>query len=175
MKLDATLALKSQGFPVSFTCQTAMADLTVGSEKVTFTAPLALQGEVLFTGDEFWVSGTLRTAYEAVCGRCLDPFVTELELPFREEFARVADEEKPERYLFEGDTIDLAEMVNDLVVLSIPMRHVCREDCRGLCPVCGTNLNKNSCSCSADEEDSADLRNPFSALKALLHDENEEV
>lgn len=175
MKLDVTLALKSQGLPVAFSCQTTMPELTVGSEQVRFSGPVTLQGEYLFTGDEFWVSGALHTSYEAVCGRCLEPFSAKLELSFREEFARTPGEEEKERYLFEGDLMDLQPMVDDLLVLNIPLRHLCREDCRGLCPVCGANLNKTSCSCSADEEDSVELRNPFSALKALLHDENEEV
>jgi uncharacterized protein len=50
-----------------------------------------------------------------------------------------------------GDTIDLSDIVREQVYLSLPMRSICKESCRGLCPVCGANLNESSCLCRKPE------------------------
>lgn len=175
MKLDATLALKSQNLSVPFSCETQMERLELAGEAVDFLTPIRISGTYLFAEDTYFVNGTLQTSYRAICGRCLESFTVPLKLSFTEEFVRKPNEEKPDQYVFEGDTIDLTDMVNDLVVLNIPIRHICREDCRGLCPICGANLNTTACSCSADGDGGVETRHPFEALKALLHDENEEV
>ncbi|MDD4796733.1 MAG: DUF177 domain-containing protein [Eubacteriales bacterium] len=177
MKLDATLALKSQNLSVPFSCSTQMGRLELSGEVVDFEEPVHISGSYLFADDTYFITGTLKSHYRACCGRCLESFVVPLELSFAEEFVRRADDEKPDQYVFEGDIIDLTEMVDDLVVLNIPIRHICREDCRGLCPVCGTNRNITACGCATDEEGDAQAgaRRPFEALAALLHDENEEV
>lgn len=172
MKLDVTAALKSRDLPVKFTCSVPLGRVSVGGETVEFTSAVVIKGELSFAGEEFWVRGGLSGQYTACCARCTEELSTPLVVEFEEEFARQADEEKPDRYLFEGDTIDLHAMLDDLVTLNIPMRHLCREDCRGLCPVCGSNLNQHICNCIVEEELPA---NPFDALKGLLDDENEEV
>jgi uncharacterized protein len=61
---------------------------------------------------------------------------------------------------FSGDGVNLADVVREQVLLSVPMKIVCRPDCRGLCPVCGENRNDKECDCSLQYEDS-----PFAFLK----------
>ncbi len=58
-----------------------------------------------------------------------------------------------EGYRLEGDELDLNPMVNDQVLLSLPIKHLCREDCRGLCSFCGSNLNLASCDCHEEALD----------------------
>jgi uncharacterized protein len=50
-----------------------------------------------------------------------------------------------------GDAVDLSDMVREQIYLSLPVRSICKESCRGLCPVCGANLNETSCSCGKAE------------------------
>ena len=63
---------------------------------------------------------------------------------------------------YENDAIDLGQLMREQVYLSLPMKPLCRDDCRGLCPVCGTNLNLSVCHCAREWDDPR-----FAALKAL--------
>jgi uncharacterized protein len=104
------------------------------------------------------VSGRLQARVQLECGRCLDPFDRELDeridwayLPQGadrgdEEEVHLSDRDLVVAY-YEHDQIDLGEMVRQQLVLSLSMKRLCRENCRGLCPQCGANLNTTSCSC----------------------------
>lgn len=64
---------------------------------------------------------------------------------------------------YEGDRIDLGDVIRENVLLDAPMQHICREDCAGLCPRCGRNLNEGACGCAAEEH-----KGSFEALKAIV-------
>ena len=109
--------------------------------------------------------GRLRAPLGLHCGRCLEPFVKELDedldlffMPHGTE--PDADEEEQEVELsdrdmvvayYDDDRIDLGEMVREQMLLALPLRRLCREDCRGLCPSCGVNRNTGSCECQPTE------------------------
>ena len=139
-------------------------DITVACTKVRGRA---LEDEGVYT-----VEGTVEAAYQTSCARCLAPVDALLEFDFSEEFARREDENEPDRYLFVGQSLDLSQMVEDAVALNMPLRNLCRPDCAGLCPVCGTDRNESSCDCEVAEDP---RRNPFAVLVAKLREENEEV
>lgn len=90
------------------------------------------------------VSGTARSRIEGECVRCLDPFVGVVEVEFRELYGypdRVLDGERGEAELVvDDDLIDLEQAVRNAVVLALPQAPLCRDDCSGLCPECGTRL-----------------------------------
>jgi uncharacterized protein len=90
------------------------------------------------------------------CGRCLQDFPGEAHFRFDEEFFPLVDIETgahltppdDDRFTIdEHHTLDLTEAVRQYVILERPLTPVCREDCRGLCPQCGANLNERTCSC----------------------------
>ena len=109
--------------------------------------------------------GRLQARLGLHCGRCLEPFVKELDeeldLFFMPHGAEAdAEEEEQEVELsdrdmvvayYEDDRIDLGEMVREQMLLALPLRRLCREDCRGLCPSCGTNRNTGTCQCQPAE------------------------
>jgi uncharacterized protein len=87
-----------------------------------------------------WVKGTVSGRYQAECRRCL----AEVDRPFRFEAAelyRPAGEAWEEGYVIKETSLDLGPLVRDTVLLNLPHDPVCRDDCAGLCPVCGRNLN----------------------------------
>ena len=86
------------------------------------------------------------------------------------QYARQINPEDPDLYSFEGSKADLTDAVRDALLLELPYRFLCSEDCKGLCPSCGVNLNLGSCTC----QEGAEVTNPFSALKAIVQN-NEEV
>ena len=112
------------------------------------------------------VTGTARVHVEGECVRCLDPVTSEQEVRVQELYLypdQDVDDEEAER--LEGDLIDLEPLLRDAVVLGLPFRPVCRDDCPGLCPECGARL--------ADDPDhrheQGDPR--WAALSALRSDE----
>lgn len=97
------------------------------------------------------VSGTVETAVEAVCSRCLAPTMQQVEVSIAEEFCHDAEEDG---FVISAEgEIDLGEAVRQYVVLATPMKPLCRRDCAGLCATCGKNLNLGPCDCPPREVD----------------------
>ncbi len=114
--------------------------------------------------DTIAVSGKLQARLGLVCGRCLEPYHQGVDqklelflLPHREGQEEEDEVELSERDMVVGyyrdRVIDLGELVREQFVLGIPMKRVCREACKGLCPRCGINKNRESCECTAEEHE----------------------
>ncbi|NMP22983.1 YceD family protein [Sulfobacillus harzensis] len=99
------------------------------------------------------VSGTVEA--DAVCSRCAEPFHIVLPFEATEEFRDEPgpDDESLDYWRFTGDKIQLDKMVSDAAGVSFPIALLCRPDCRGLCPTCGTNLNESDCDCAPATDD----------------------
>jgi uncharacterized protein len=118
------------------------------------------------------VAGTVEAPWEGECRRCLKPVegravvaVRELYQPRAER--RAADPDDEETYPLEGDQLDLGPLARDAVLLELPQAPLCREDCAGLCPTCGADLNAGPCDCPPPVGDPR-----WSALDALRADPN---
>ena len=118
--------------------------------------------------DALLLEGSAETTLELVCDRCLKPFRQEMHLPVSILLAEtLEDEENDEIVLLDNGEVDLDEVFTTAAVLNMDAKHVCSEDCKGLCPTCGADLNEGSCGCKPE-------RDPrFAALAQLLDKENE--
>lgn len=97
-------------------------------------------------------TGTVRAPWVGVCRRCAIAVGGELVVSVRERFVEAARAprgvpEDDEAYAIVDDELDLRPMVRDLLVLELPLAPLCRDDCRGLCPTCGADLNEGDCAC----------------------------
>ena len=150
-----------------------------GSAKYKFSVPgddidletpgVQLMGDVRVTCEvtrhiiETVVTGTVETAAEIDCTRCLKPVSQELDIPFEVSFVApdafpTAEEVKLNESdlgvdVFQGEQIDLKEVTREQILLNLPDQVICSEDCKGLCERCGTNLNMGECSCDEDDID----------------------
>lgn len=123
--------------------------------------PLRVKAKVSKAADKFLVHGTIHGAIRIRCDRCLEPFRKEVQSPFHVYLAvprQGADQEEIELLeedmevdFLKGDAIDLGDIAREQIYLSLPMRMICKESCRGLCPVCGANLNETPCRCRKPE------------------------
>lgn len=137
--------------------------LPVVGEDVTLLSPVTADLRLTSTGAGIMVEGKLQVKVRLRCSRCLEEFTRVLEIPLRElyreegqaTFPATKEEQAHEEGVttFTGETIDLTEMVRDTLLTALPMKALCREDCRGLCPRCGKNLNQGECSCPKREPD----------------------
>lgn len=109
------------------------------------------------------VQGRLATTLESNCARCLEPLTQDVRREFdllyrplgadagRDEIS-VTDAEAEISY-YEGEGILLDDVVREQILLAVPLKVTCREDCKGLCPHCGKNLNQENCSCEVTREE----------------------
>lgn len=136
--------------------------VTLAGDTAAFAEPVRVQVTVANAGKNLLVEGRVTAEVLVTCGRCLESYTYTVDEPFREEYkqageSRGADQEndgqEEQVRLFTGDTVDLTEPVLEAITLALPMKRICRETCRGLCPHCGRNLNEGDCDCREEALD----------------------
>jgi uncharacterized protein len=123
-----------------------------------FPEPLYVNLSIIREYDHIRATGRVETTFILNCSRCLSSFRLEIDSPFTiffmkdEGLGQDEDVELAEEDLitatYDGDEIDFTDEITEQVLLSIPIKPLCSEDCRGLCPNCGADLNETACSCS---------------------------
>ena len=136
---------------------------TQESDAYRVVAPVHLDFEIHKDKDRFRLVGTAVTELELTCSRCLEPFRMPVHAPFdlryhpATEMSKEAEREVEEEDLgtsyYRDEQIDLNELLREQFYLALPMKPLCREDCKGLCAQCGANLNTGSCNCAPAWED----------------------
>ncbi len=125
--------------------------------------PVDLAFEIHKDKDKFRLVGTVATELELPCSRCLEPLRLPIAAPFdlrylpaseaSTDVEREVGREDLETSYYRNDEIDLNELLREQFYLALPMKPLCRDDCRGLCALCGTNLNDGACECAPAWED----------------------
>src|SRR2546423_11094654 len=126
-------------------------ELSLEETDLRIIEPVEAHGQVRRKGEEVQVSGRLKTRVEAPCARCLKPVAIPISTAFSERFVTAVrwrsegeHELAPEDLslaLFDGEAIDVDQLVREEILLATPAQVFCREDCQGLCPVCGSDKN----------------------------------
>jgi uncharacterized protein len=134
--------------------------------------PLNVDMEIQKRLDHIRVQGTLKGTLQVTCHRCLTAFPWPLEeqveifLVEKEKLEASEEVELETRDLdyefFDGAIIEIDQLVAEQIFLTLPVKILCSENCRGLCPYCGANLNEEPCKCEKSTGDT-----PFSALEAI--------
>jgi len=136
--------------------------------------PVALAFDIFKDKQQFRLVGHVKTTLELPCSRCLEPFVLPVDGAFDLRYhpqaqnigegeSEVHDDDLSTAF-YQHDEIDLEQLIKEQIQLSLPMKPLCSEDCNGLCPICGTNLNRETCGCNRTWEDPR-----LAALKSLKH------
>ena len=144
-------------------------------ELVSLIQPVTVTGTVRLAGREVFVNGDVKTRVAVECDRCLKqvelPVAGEFELEYvtrptyeSSEAAELTEDELSVS-VFDGDSIDVDEIVKEQILLAVPTRTLCRPDCKGICPNCGINKNTGDCACETKEVDPR-----WAALKNLTSD-----
>lgn len=135
--------------------------INLGDEEIGFAAPVKVSLDVKNTGRVLVFEGHITAGTELTCNRCLEKYHFQLNADFTEKFCHLSDVtdvtghdlDSGDLHVFENNRIDLDDIVLENIVMAVPMKTVCSEECRGLCGVCGANLNINECGCRTDEID----------------------
>jgi len=148
----------------SFVRDYAPDELALEDERARLSEPLHAEFRARRKRNEVEIEGAIKGTLEAECDRCLSVVNFPVDTKFEVVFAPsdvIANSEAHElsaedlaRVSYENGVINLDELAREQVLLEIPTRILCREDCKGLCPTCGANLNEGACRCEAQKTDS---------------------
>lgn len=148
MWLDLKDIIEIPGASVPFQCELGTEDLDFPSVVRYSSAPRA-KGRAVNTAGLLALKGELITRMVCVCDRCGSEFeqskVLPLDVPLS---AEIEDEGDADVFPVEGNGIDLDEVLATCFILDMDTKFLCREDCKGLCPTCGKNLNEGPCTCA---------------------------
>jgi len=143
---------------VERTFEAAAFDLGDGDFRVV--APVELAADIHKDGRKFRLAGTVRTTLETPCGRCLEAFTIPVDAAFDLMFLPHSDaSDDGEKQLddddvgvsfYTDDQINLGDVMSEQFYLAMPMKPLCRVDCKGLCAICGTNRNVTACECKQE-------------------------
>ena len=148
-------------------------DLNPVDERIRLTQPATVSGKVRLAGNEVFVNGHVETRAQVECDRCLQSVETPVNTDFALEYMTGSEyesggtaeltEAEMSVSVFDGEAIDVDEIVKEQIVLTVPTRMLCREDCKGICPECGADRNRGDCNCTTNDIDPR-----WAALKNLI-------
>lgn len=138
-------------------------ELNPVDERVILTQPATVSGKIRLSGNEVFVEGHVETLAQLECDRCLKPVQLPVNADFSLEYMTGAEyesssvaalsEEEMSVSVFDGESIDVDEIVKEQILLALPARTLCQEECKGICPECGIDLNTGQCNCTPNEVD----------------------
>ncbi|HEY3276538.1 MAG TPA: DUF177 domain-containing protein [Syntrophorhabdaceae bacterium] len=131
-----------------------------GEDPVRFASPLLYELTVRKKGEVLSIRGPVESTLTLTCGKCLEQYNFHVEafvdielaptklMPSESELELKGED--LDTYYYEGDEIELDPFVYEEIMLNVPIRPLCKEDCRGLCETCGCNRNTEECRCSGE-------------------------
>ncbi len=138
-------------------------ELNPVDERVSLIAPAAVNGKVRLSGNQVFVNGHIETRAQVECDRCLKVIELPVNVDFKLEYISDSDYESTEEAelseddllvsVFDGEALDVDEIVKEQILLAVPTRMLCQDDCKGICPECGTDRNTGECNCVTNEID----------------------
>ena len=132
-----------KGLPFSFVSNAE--ELDAEDDEGKFIGDIQIAGELTSTGSAYRINGEITCEREFVCDRCLRTFRQKQHHSFDEEIS--LEDEGKDACSENGKAVDITGLVRDTLLAAQPLAHICRPDCRGLCPKCGADLNETECGC----------------------------
>lgn len=152
MLLDLVPIVKEDGTVVPFSFEGDFSSLEMNGE-YPFKSPVKVSGTAKNISGEIELSGTAKTICSTKCDRCLKDIDFEFEAPFFYDITDELNEDNDEILVTDKKKIDLNRVVELALVIEYPAKHLCKEDCRGLCLICGADLNEGDCGCGKKDID----------------------
>lgn len=130
-----------------------------------------IEGTVTRKGSRYLVRGNISSMIKLICDRCINEFEYPIHAELYKEFSSNFNEVNEDEDIIQitQSSIDLSDVVAEALYLSIPMKRLCKDDCSGICTVCGQNLNEHICNCQK-----SDIDPRLEKLKNIFHPQSEE-
>lgn len=122
-------------------------------EIIKFTKPINFTGVVRLIDDIYQLTGNVKTEVLLPCSRCSESFYYDVNMDINEKLSDTIKDEDGEIIPIKSDKIDIYQIIENNLFVELPVKRICKEECKGLCQHCGTNLNHDSCDCEKDDID----------------------
>ena len=169
MRIDLTKLIGTPGAEIPFE---GSVDMT-GEEMYgayLFQSPVTYSGKIINHLDVLRLTGTIKTILNTCCSRCLKPLDILLSAETDVLLSRDADaEEEDDVFPLEENAIEVEDVLVPSLIMQVDMTYLCKDDCKGLCPVCGCDRNETECSCQTKQIDPR-----LAALASLLNKQDEQ-
>jgi uncharacterized protein len=152
MIINVLQAKKAIGNRQTFEFVTSAKQLAIEGETPWMDSVIQVIGELINNGRVLAVKGLISATAKYQCSCCLEDFTVAMEIPFGDNYQQTNDEildSEADLTYYTGDEIDLTDLLRESLILAEPIKCVCTENCRGLCPHCGINLNTAECDCQS--------------------------
>ena len=137
-------------------------------EEIRAIEKVDVKGVAISEKDVILIEASIKTKLKLNCSRCLDTFIYPIDIDIEERFTTNSESEDEEAIVVIDDVLDITELVETSIISTLPIKRVCKDDCKGLCQECGCNLNVHTCDCNKED---VDIR--FEVLRGLF--DNKEV
>jgi uncharacterized protein len=160
--------------PLEFSGETTLSGADLGGDPLISVSPVRMSGTITPMDQEYLLDGELSWSGELACSRCVSPYAFSEAIPLhlrlrkrpaapgKPEKIRAAEAEDQEIEVdpgevdvvsFDEPVLPFGEIAREQVLMALPMKPLCREDCRGLCPTCGEDMNVTECGCAGQAAD----------------------
>lgn len=153
MKVNIAGVINSDGAKLDIGMKYDVGSFEFAGNEYSFKEPIEIIGQVVNIGNALKVALRVEGEYTSFCDRCGCDISASLVGETEENITGENIEIDSEMFVLQGYTLDISGAVESLVYSSLPMRNLCKEDCKGLCPKCGTDLNKTECNCDTTRYD----------------------
>ncbi|MBW4828649.1 MAG: DUF177 domain-containing protein [Clostridiaceae bacterium] len=159
MKVDLASFLDETLNDIPFTETLELESLDIGEKNIVFIEPVKVSGHIYKMEGTNYLTADISFKYVEKCDRCLKEFIqtinTVLSGELREKSEGISDfDEKDEEIVYyEGNELNLRQPIINTIIISLPMKSLCIEGCKGLCPKCGKDLNEGQCDCVIEDID----------------------
>ena len=147
MKLNIASVLKNDGASKDFSGEIVLGKVDYMGSILDFKEPLSVAGKVLNIGGTIEISAVITGRFTTECSRCGAPVAEEFSADLFESLENDFSDIDEECISVQGNVIDISGSIDACIFANLPMQSLCREDCKGLCPECGINLNEKECNC----------------------------
>lgn len=164
MKINVADFMKNKTAKKDLHLSVTLQDFDDGLEEIKVLSPVEVEGSIFMTGSILNLKASISTDLELSCSRCLMPFKYRFDGNVDEKFTLNSDSKDDDVIFMESDTLDITEIIENNIILSLPIKRLCSDSCKGLCQICGANLNLTTCNCRKDDLDPrlAKLKDMFS-------------
>lgn len=148
MMIDLKQLFEIVGETIDIDCCLSLSEVKLGMTN-PFTEPVHLSGKITNRAGIVTLNYTASAAAHHVCDRCLAPINTPVVFGFEHILVKQVNDDSNDDFIVVPNLVlDLDELASSDIILELPSKVLCKEDCKGLCPTCGVNLNEQSCNCT---------------------------
>ena len=153
MKINIASVLRNDGASKPFSGQIQLGNVQFMGSNIDFYQPLDIEGRVQNMGGTIEITAHISGSYRVDCSRCSVTVEENIDADLFESVESDFSDADEECVTVSGTVIDISGSIEACIFSNVPMQFLCKEDCRGLCPKCGINLNEKECNCEDEVYD----------------------